>query len=101
MAIEDMLKGNLALGLAVGVGAVMLAPILAPVVASIAKPLAKSAIKTGLILYEKGRETSAELSEVLEDLVAEARAELAGTGVNAADADRVPAAPEAEPPQTS
>jgi hypothetical protein len=63
-------------GLAIGVGAAILAPVVVPIVAGIARPLAKSAIKTGIILYEKGRETGAELMEVMEDLVAETRAEL-------------------------
>jgi hypothetical protein len=75
--IGDVFKGNVVLGLAVGVGAVLLAPVIVPVLASVAKPLAKSAVKSGIILFEKGREAAAELTEVLEDLVAEARAELA------------------------
>jgi Protein of unknown function (DUF5132) len=33
-------------------------------------------IKSGILLYEKGRETVAEFGEVVEDLVAEARAEI-------------------------
>jgi hypothetical protein len=37
----------------------------------------KAAIKGGIVLYEKGRETVAEVGEVLEDIVAEAKAEVA------------------------
>jgi len=74
--IDDLLKGNLATGLAIGVGVAILAPVIAPVLASIGKPLAKSAIKAGIIFYDKSRETVAELGEVLDDLVAEARAEI-------------------------
>jgi capsid protein len=40
------------------------------------KPAAKAAIKGGLVLYEKGKETFAEVGEVVEDIVAEAKAEL-------------------------
>lgn len=73
---DDIIKGNLATGIVLGLGGLILAPIALPVVATIAKPLAKAAIKGGLIMLEKTKETVAEMSEVAEDLVAEARAEL-------------------------
>lgn len=88
--IEDLLKGNVATGLAIGVGVAILAPVIAPVVASIAKPLAKSAIKAGIIFYDKSRETVAELGEVLDDLVAEARAEIETPLVATAEVAAVP-----------
>jgi hypothetical protein len=75
MAIQDILKSNAAVGIAVGVGAVLLAPVVLPALAAVARPFAKAVIKSGLIFYEKGRETFAELNETFEDLVAEARAE--------------------------
>lgn len=74
---ENGFKGNILTGLAIGLGATILAPVVAPVVAAIAKPLAKAAIKGGVLLYEKGRETVAEVGEVVEDLVAEAKTEIA------------------------
>lgn len=74
--IEDVLKGNILAGLAIGVGVVVLAPVVVPLVAGIGKPLAKAAIKTGITLYDKALEATAEMGEVFEDLVAEARAEL-------------------------
>ena len=64
-------------GIAVGIGALVLAPTVLPVVAALAKPVAKAAIKGGLMLIEKGKEIAAETKEVLEDLTAEAKAELA------------------------
>ncbi len=70
-------KGNILSGLAFGIGATILAPVVMPMVAAIAKPLAKAAIKSGVLLYEKGRETVAEVGEVVEDLVAEAKTEIA------------------------
>ncbi|MEM5435972.1 DUF5132 domain-containing protein [Paraburkholderia diazotrophica] len=73
---EDIFKGSVLAGLAVGVGAIVLAPVVLPVVAAVSRPIAKSAMKTGVILFEKGREAAAEMREVFEDLVAEARAEL-------------------------
>jgi len=63
-------------GLAIGVGAVVLAPVVTPAVAKVTKPLLKSTIKTGLIMYEKAKIVGAEAVETLEDLTAEARAEI-------------------------
>ena len=73
------LKGNILGGLAIGIGAAILAPVVAPVLASIVKPLAKGAIKGGVLLFEKGKEVAAEAQEAAEDLLAEAKAELAET----------------------
>ena len=81
---ENGLKGNIITGLAIGVGTAILAPVVIPMIASIAKPMAKAAIKGGIMLYEKNRELIAEATEVVEDLVAEAKAEL-DTGTAAAD----------------
>lgn len=63
-------------GLAIGIGAVILAPVVIPALAGVAKPLAKEIIKNGLIIYEKGRVMAAEARETLEDLAAEAQAEV-------------------------
>ena len=73
MALFD--KGNIVTGLAIGIGAAILGPVVIPVLAGAAKPLAKAAIKGGLGLYDKGKETFAEVYEMVDDLVAEARAE--------------------------
>lgn len=62
--------------LAVGAGAVLLAPIILPFVAGILRPVAKAAIKGGLIAYEKAKVMSSEAVESLEDLAAEAKAEV-------------------------
>lgn len=88
--IDDLFKGNLATGLAIGIGAAILTPVIVPLVSSIGKPLAKSAIKTGILVFEKGRETITELGEVIDDLIAEAKVEMetgslaTGTAVAAA-----------------
>ncbi|MDJ0679957.1 MAG: DUF5132 domain-containing protein [Xenococcaceae cyanobacterium MO_167.B52] len=61
-----------------GVAAIVLLPVLIPVAAGkVGKPLAKATIKGGIVLYEKGKGVIAEVGETLEDLVAEAKAELA------------------------
>ena len=81
---SDFFKSNVVTGLAAGIGVTLLAPVLLPMLARIAKPLTKSVIKTGMTVYEKGRESFAELSETVDDLVAEAKVEL--------EADAAPAA---------
>ncbi|MDJ0680563.1 MAG: DUF5132 domain-containing protein [Xenococcaceae cyanobacterium MO_167.B52] len=66
-----------------GVAAIVLLPVLIPVAAGkVGKPLAKATIKGGIVLYEKGKGVIAEVGETLEDLVAEAKAELAETGAD-------------------
>ncbi|MDJ0569999.1 MAG: DUF5132 domain-containing protein [Pleurocapsa sp. MO_192.B19] len=61
-----------------GIAAIVLLPILVPVAAGkLGKPLAKATIKGGIVLYEKGKGVIAEVGETLEDIVAEAKAEMA------------------------
>ena len=61
---------------AIGAGAVLLAPVIIPVLGSIMKPLAKATIKGGILAYEGMKVTLAETKETLEDLAAEAKAEI-------------------------
>lgn len=86
--LEDMVKGNVGTGLAVGIGAAVLAPVVLPALGGLLRPVAKGVIKAGLIVYDKGREATASLSEMTGDLAAEARAEMqareAGTQTQAA-----------------
>jgi len=84
--------------LAVGVAAAVVVPIVIPAVARAARPLARTAVKTGIILYEKGREEMAKAGEDLDDLIAEARAELAEDNPFAAPADAAPPAAEESAP---
>jgi hypothetical protein len=64
-------------GLAVGIGVLILAPVAIPAVAAIVRPIAKATIKSGLILVEKTKELVAETKETIEDMKAEAEAEMA------------------------
>ncbi len=64
-------------GVAVGLGVLVLAPAIIPAVAAVVRPLAKASIKSGMILLEKTREMIAEAKESVEDMAAEAQAELA------------------------
>ncbi|MFM2062358.1 MAG: hypothetical protein RLZZ507_2028 [Cyanobacteriota bacterium] len=75
--ITDFVEDAGAPGIIAGIGAVLLAPVVVPVVAGIGKPIAKSIIKGGLVAYEKSKGAFAELGETWEDIVAEARAEIA------------------------
>ncbi|MER3493500.1 MAG: DUF5132 domain-containing protein [Mastigocladus sp. ERB_26_2] len=75
--ITDFVEDAGAPAIIAGIGAVILAPVVIPVVAGVGKPIAKSLIKGGLVLYEKSKGAFAELGETWEDMVAEARAELA------------------------
>jgi hypothetical protein len=82
MGIEDIFKGIKGFdvgptGIAIGIGSAILAPIVIPILAQSSKSLTKTAIKEGLLLYEKSKEAMAEMTEVFEDIVAEAKAELA------------------------
>jgi len=70
------LKGNIISGLAIGIGSAIIAPLVIPALSKAAKPLAKAAIKGGLVLYETGKEKLAEAQELMDDLLAEAKAEL-------------------------
>ncbi|HMK33704.1 MAG TPA: DUF5132 domain-containing protein [Desulfomonilaceae bacterium] len=76
MALSDLRpKGDIWTGVAVGVG-LLLAPVVLPMIAAAVKPVAKTAIKYGYMIYEKGTEMLAEVTEVVEDLAAEAKAEV-------------------------
>jgi hypothetical protein len=90
MSLLDDLKGNAVSGLLIGIGAAVLAPVVLPILASIAKPVAKAAVKGGIMLYEKGKEAVAEAGEMFEDIVAEAKAELAEEQLAAAGAAAAP-----------
>ncbi|MGK7894300.1 MAG: DUF5132 domain-containing protein [Xenococcus sp. (in: cyanobacteria)] len=59
--------------LAIGAGITFLAPVVLP----LAKPLAKTLIKGGVTLYEKSKVAITETGEVIGDIVAEAKAEVA------------------------
>lgn len=70
-------KGLTPGNLAIGVGVVVLAPVVLPVVGSIAKPVVKAAIKGVLVTIEGAKVVVEECKESLEDITAEAKAEIA------------------------
>ena len=74
--IDDLFKGKVVTGLAIGVGAAFVAPKILPILGEAVKPLAKGAMKGGMLIYEKGKETVAEVAEMTEDMWAEVKAEM-------------------------
>ncbi|MEN6441653.1 MAG: DUF5132 domain-containing protein [Syntrophobacter sp.] len=68
---------KLGTGLAIGIGVLVLAPAIVPALAAVVRPIAKASIKSGILLVEKTRELIAEAKETVEDITAEAHAELA------------------------
>lgn len=85
---NGMDMGGAAKGVAIGVGVAVLAPVVITSLFGASRPVARAGIKAGLIFYEKSRETFAEVAEVVEDLVAEAQAEV--TESHLGNADRGP-----------
>jgi hypothetical protein len=74
--IEDLLKQGPLTTVAVGVGLVVLTPVLLPVIGRLSKPLVKEFIKQTYLIYEKTREGLAEIGELAEDAIAEAKVQL-------------------------
>jgi len=77
--LDNITKIGWGPGLAIGLASVVLAPVVIPLVGGLVKPVIKGAIKGGIVLYNKSRTAAAETYETLEDLAAEARAELSQT----------------------
>ena len=97
-------KSNLIIGLVSGLGASLLAPALRPFLANVSRSLAKGTIKGSVLLYEKGRESFAELGETVDDLMAEVKSELetgatGGAVVASAAAHGTTPSPAAQPKQ--
>jgi hypothetical protein len=80
---DDLLKG-----VAIGLGAALVVPVVISALAPVVKPLARSALKAGVWAYEKGREGLEELSETVDDIVAEVDEELFDSQ-NDADTDDI------------
>jgi hypothetical protein len=78
MGLLEKNEAKYLIAAAAGMAAAGLVKQLLPAFAGLGRPVAKATIKGGLALYMKGRVKSAEWGEVIEDLVAEARAELDG-----------------------
>ena len=73
---ENPLKSDFAKGLALGLVAAAAIPLLLPLATTLRRPLVRAATRAGLVVYERTRDTLAELGEVADDFAAEARADL-------------------------
>ncbi len=69
-------KKDLLTILVAGAVGVLLAPVILPTIVRLGRPAAKSAFKAALLLEQQVREGAAEFVESMEDLAAEARAEI-------------------------
>jgi hypothetical protein len=74
--MSELLKNPAVRRAAIGVGLAILVPIVARALAPYVRPVARSALKVGVVAVEKGRETFAEVGEIVEDMVAEVREEM-------------------------
>lgn len=83
MASENF-KSNLITGLVTGLAATLLVPVLRPFLTNASRSLTKATIKGSIHLYERGRESFAELGETVEDLMAEVRSEMETGGEGSA-----------------
>jgi hypothetical protein len=101
MAILNGFKGSAVAGLAIGIGAALIGPAMVPVLRTLVKPTAKAAMKAGILAYEQGRVALAEFSEVADDLLAEARAELAAEHEDLAQTEPAASSPRAPAPSTA
>lgn len=89
-AFNDLIKSDTTKGVLIGVAAVAVTFALLPLFRKAGRPLARAAVKTGIILYEKTRETAAEIGEIMEDLVAEAQAELRESATSRPESEASP-----------
>jgi hypothetical protein len=76
MAFIENGKDALLMGLALGAGVAAVARGMVPAIRDTGRPLAKAALKSSFLFFERTRETLAEWSEEVEDLLAEVQAEV-------------------------
>jgi len=67
-SFDDLLRSDLAKGVALGIGAALLIPVAATVLAPVLRPMARTALKAGPLAFARGRETVAELGELMGDM---------------------------------
>jgi uncharacterized protein DUF5132 len=67
--------GTIVTAVLAGVAGGLMAPLILPSLERNFRPATKRLFKTGITLFERGRERAAEMSEFASDMMAEARAE--------------------------
>jgi hypothetical protein len=95
-SLGDIIKSDITKGMALGAGAALFAVGAIPGIMKSTRPLARAALKSGLLLYERGREVIAEAQETVEDLVAEVKAELAEESKQSAAAEEAAGSAQAD-----
>jgi Protein of unknown function (DUF5132) len=84
--------GTIVTAVLAGVAGGLMAPLILPRLERNFRPATKSLFKTGIALYEQGRERAAEMGEFASDMMAEARAEYdTAQSVRAASDEPAPA----------
>jgi hypothetical protein len=78
IGIGALIEPELLAGMAIGAGIVLASKWLPNVVGDVVRPIAKTAVKAGYAAVMAVKETAAEVTEGVEDLMAEARAEQEG-----------------------
>jgi hypothetical protein len=68
---KNSLSSHLVKGITVGAGIALVAPLVFPTLSKAATPAKKAALRFANVIYEKLLETSAELSEIVDDAIAE------------------------------
>lgn len=76
MALFDNNERKILLGIGIGVATASLARGVGSAFRGLGRPVLKAGVKTGILLFDKGREQLALFKETIEDLSAEARAEI-------------------------
>jgi hypothetical protein len=76
MKLEDGMFGG---GFLAGIGVALVAPRILAALGSVAAPVAQTVVKSAMTVVDAVRELAAETSDALGDLVAEVRAERAGS----------------------
>jgi hypothetical protein len=75
--------GTIITAVLAGVAGGLAAPLILPRMERNLRPATKRLFKTGIAIYERGREKAAEMGEFASDMMAEARAEYAAEQVSA------------------
>jgi uncharacterized protein DUF5132 len=69
--------GDLAEGLGItGIVGIILIPVFLPVIGTVGRPIAKAAVKSGILFYQRNKQTLTKLGETWGDIIGEVKAEV-------------------------
>ncbi|MBH8565467.1 DUF5132 domain-containing protein [Nostoc sp. CENA67] len=72
-----------------GILGIILIPVFLPVIGSVGRPIAKAAVKRGILFYQKNKAALTELGETWQDIIAEAKAEVAEPPMKSAQPTKI------------